>query len=211
MYDTILLPTDGRNTSNPAIEHGIELARKFGATLHVLYTIKMPYLEYVDDDEWNHSIKKSLRKDGIKATEDIANRAREYSLEVVTAIETGLPFQVISKYTTTHGIDLITLGTAGTSAKSRVIGSTAKKVVRLVEEPVLTVRTSETVPSTDYEKIILTTDGTPGSQRAIGECATLAEKYDASVQIVYVIDVEKVHFESYIDRMEETGHGSVRT
>jgi nucleotide-binding universal stress UspA family protein len=39
MYDDVLVPTDGSQGATAALEHGMEIASKWGATLHTLYVV----------------------------------------------------------------------------------------------------------------------------------------------------------------------------
>ena len=46
MYDNILVPTDGSDTSEVAIDHAIDLALKYGATVHALYVVDVDATSY---------------------------------------------------------------------------------------------------------------------------------------------------------------------
>lgn len=39
MYTDILIPTDGSQGAQAAIEHGLEIAQQYEATVHVLYVV----------------------------------------------------------------------------------------------------------------------------------------------------------------------------
>lgn len=40
MYETIVYPTDRSEPARAALEHALELARQFDATLHVVYVLR---------------------------------------------------------------------------------------------------------------------------------------------------------------------------
>jgi len=62
MYDRILLPTDGSDASNRAVEEAIGLAEATGAELHVLFVVEdIPYAPEMMDDEVEARIRKSAR------------------------------------------------------------------------------------------------------------------------------------------------------
>jgi nucleotide-binding universal stress UspA family protein len=64
--------------------------------------------------------------------------------DVETQVMRGVPYEEILKFSRDKGIDLIIMGTHGRSGLDRVIfGSTAEKVVRNAECPVLTVRSQK--------------------------------------------------------------------
>lgn len=43
MYENVLIPTDGSDGTKEAIEHGLELAETYGATVHALYVVEPIY------------------------------------------------------------------------------------------------------------------------------------------------------------------------
>jgi nucleotide-binding universal stress UspA family protein len=189
MYDSILIPTDGKDGTKPAITHGIQLAATYDATVHALYVVDLPYLSGSQAEQRVEPLETKLNVEGRDATEAICEQAREHGLDVTETVETGLPFLSIIDYADAHDIDLVTMGTHGAgSSRAQFMGSTAKKVVRLSKMPVLTVRAVETAPTTEYTNLLLATDGTQGSQRAISHCSELAAAYDATVHVISVVD-----------------------
>ncbi|MDQ2051248.1 universal stress protein [Natronolimnohabitans sp. A-GB9] len=146
MYDRILVPTDGSEPAAAAIEEGIELARQQDAELHALYVVEpIPLGRFSAGPkpasaEWEDVVDEQ-RSEGEEATADVAERAAEYDLEVVEAIEHGSPHAQILSYVDEADIDAVVMGTHGRSGADRlVLGSVTEKVVRKSEVPVLTVR-----------------------------------------------------------------------
>jgi len=146
MYNQILIPTDGSEPATAAIEEGIELARQNEATIHALYVVEpIPLGQFSAgpgpaSSEWGDVVEEQ-RNEGDAATADVADRASEYDLEVVQAIEHGKPHAQIIEYADEHDIDAVVMGTHGRSGADRlVLGSVTEKVVRKSEVPVLTVR-----------------------------------------------------------------------
>ncbi len=203
MYDAILIPTDGGNTTAPAIEHGLRVAEKTGATVHALYVIDVPHLSVANADEGLSGLVDLLEDEGREATAAVAEQADEYGVPVTEAMESGVPYREILDYADDHDIDLISMGTGNQGRlESYVVGSTARKVNRLSECPVLTVRASDETPTTEYENVLLPTDGTEGSERAIDECGAFAVEYDAFVHVLYVIDSRIARSGSLMELME---------
>ena len=141
MYDRILLPTDGSDASNRAVEEAIGLAEATGAELHVLFVVEdIPYAPEMMDDE----VEAQIRRIGEDALEEIRSRADEAGVEVVTDLEEGAPHTAILSYTDEADIDAIVMGTHGRSGLDRyLLGSVTERIVRTAEVPVLTVRMSE--------------------------------------------------------------------
>jgi nucleotide-binding universal stress UspA family protein len=141
----ILVPSDFSDCSDAAVRYGLELARKFGATLHLLHVVQdpatqpwaaegfaVPVLEAVD--QWQKDAK--ARLDALIPSED---RAR-----AVVSCSIAAPFPEILRYAADNDIDLIVMGTHGRGGVSHMLlGSIAEKVVRRAPCPVLTVRQPE--------------------------------------------------------------------
>jgi nucleotide-binding universal stress UspA family protein len=104
MYDSILVPTDGRENTERAIEQAITLADVHGATLHALYVINSasiaPGMDFDD-----------LEPAGETAVNYVAERAAEAGVEDVrTTVTHGLRHQAILDYAEKHDVDLVVMG-----------------------------------------------------------------------------------------------------
>jgi nucleotide-binding universal stress UspA family protein len=137
MYETILVPTDGSDQANAAIDHAGDIARKHGSTVHLLYVA-----------DTNRDSVTALGGEVVDALEQegerIIERAADHldaGLDAVEAVETGDPVKTILDYADLVGADLIVMGTHGRRGIDRyLLGSTTERVVRLSSVPVLTVR-----------------------------------------------------------------------
>jgi nucleotide-binding universal stress UspA family protein len=141
----ILVPSYFSECSDAAVRYGLELARKFGARLHLLHVIQdpatqpwaaegfaVPLLEAVD--QWQRDAKVRLGH---------AIPAEDRDNAVVTCAIAS-PCSEILRYAADNGIDLIVMGTHGRGGVSHMLlGSIAEKVVRRAPCPVLTVRQPE--------------------------------------------------------------------
>lgn len=139
MYDRILYPTDGSEGAEAALEHAIDHALQYDASLHVLYVIEetIPAMEAGAPD-----VLEALEERGEEVITDVRERALEAGVKSVQAsVAAGSPYRQIHTYTTEADIDLIVMGTHGRRGIDRyLLGSVAEKVVRTAECPVLTVR-----------------------------------------------------------------------
>jgi nucleotide-binding universal stress UspA family protein len=119
----ILFATDFSQPSRLAGRTAAEIARHFGARLHVLHVVPP-----VTDPAPGVS---ALRAAGTEL---------ETGLSVVTASATGRAASEIVRYARRNAVDLIVLGTHGRTGFSRaVLGSVAEAVTRRAGCPVLTV------------------------------------------------------------------------
>jgi nucleotide-binding universal stress UspA family protein len=141
MYDDILLPFDGSDEARKGADHGLELAATCGATVHALYVVDLPGAPrtvYIRDDE--DEMRQEYREYGEKVTGELCDRATEMGLDCETVIKSGSPAEEITDYAESEGIDAIVLGSAYRGKFRALLGSTAEKVVRTAEVPVVTVR-----------------------------------------------------------------------
>lgn len=138
MYDTILVPTDGSDPANRAVEHGIELAERFGATLHTLYVVDTnrygePALSSAE------VVLQELEADGNALVNDIVERANNVGIETVTRVCHGAPHEEIIRYAEEVDADLIVMGYQGHSHElAGHMGSVADRVTQSAGRPVLT-------------------------------------------------------------------------
>jgi nucleotide-binding universal stress UspA family protein len=141
MYDHVLIPTDGSDEAQKAIDHGVELATAFDATVHALYVIDLPNAPrtpHLFDDE--EEVRERYRQYGEEVTGEVADAAAAAGLECVTAITTGAPSEEIVDYADDEGVDLIVMGTGYRGRMRTLLGSTTEKVVRTANVPVTTLR-----------------------------------------------------------------------
>lgn len=140
MYDRILLPTDGSDANDRAVEQAIGLAGQTGADLHVLFVVEdIPYAPEMMDDE----VGVRLREIGQDALEEIRERADEAGVTIVAEIKEGAPHSAILAYSDEVDADVVVMGTQGRSGLDRyLLGSVTERIVRTSEVPVLTVRKS---------------------------------------------------------------------
>ncbi|MEF8880207.1 MAG: universal stress protein [Candidatus Nanohaloarchaea archaeon] len=138
MYNEILVPTDGSEGSEVALEHAIEIAQKFDARVHALYIIDIR--ARTTGDMWA-SLVGQFREIGENATESIADRIKDQGLDAVREVTEGIPHKGVNNYVDENDIDLVVMGTQGRTGLDRVlVGSTTEKVIRTSEVPVMTVR-----------------------------------------------------------------------
>ena len=140
MYDNILVPTDGSKTAENAVDQAVDIASKYGATVHALYVVDVDEVES-SPDRLRDEMEEALVERGDEALADVAASTDR---EVTTAVETGHPPSVITDYARNHDADVVALGTRGRHGENRfLIGSVAERVVRSCPIPVLTVRELE--------------------------------------------------------------------
>ncbi|AFZ71948.1 universal stress protein [Natronobacterium gregoryi] len=188
--DTVLVPTDGSQGAEATIDHAIDLARTYDAAVHALYVVD-PGTELADlDADQREDLSAPSERLGREATITITNQVEEHGLETARAVHEGIAHREILAYADEHDVDLIAMGTHGRTGRERArLGSTTERVISLGDVPVLSVRLSdEEVPSAGFDRIVVPTDGSDAAERAARRALELAQRYDAEVRVVYVVD-----------------------
>lgn len=138
----ILVPVDFSEHSEQALATAEELARKFGAELHVLHSYSCeppamaPYAPAIPPDY--------LRSVREAATEHLRSWCEQHAsgdLVLVQHLSLSPPGEAIADGARELDVDLIVMGTRGlTGLKHVLLGSVAERTVRTAECPVLTLK-----------------------------------------------------------------------
>jgi len=138
----ILVPTDLSTCSIAATVQARQLAAKFGAEIHVLFVLNessslvaepMAVMGLPDVIELREAMKESL--------EQWVSQHFGKSSTTVRVFRTGTDYVEIIRYADEEKIDLVVIGTHGSSGlEHALLGSVAERVVRRSPCPVLTVR-----------------------------------------------------------------------
>lgn len=139
MHDSILIPTDGSETSEPAIEYGLDLAEAFDAEVHVLYVVEKEatYILTVGLSDEEVERHKQWGEDQVA---EVVNQASERRLDASGVVKTGKVAQEIVEYAEDNDIGTIVMGQKGRgSTIDKYLGGTAQKVMRLTDIPVTSV------------------------------------------------------------------------
>lgn len=136
MYETILLPTGGDESTDAVLEHVRSIAETYDATVHVLSVAdtSRDSLTRIGDDVVDALVGES--EDAI----DRAASALADDVDVVEAVERGEPHPTILDYAERHDVDLVVMATRGRSGLERyLLGSTTERVLRQSDVPVMTI------------------------------------------------------------------------
>ena len=145
---SILVPTDFGEAADAALTYGRALARRFGATLHVLHVAQNIYVNAFGAENYaavaphlQQDLEEAARKELDELLIDSDKSGPPTKPVVLTS---SSPAFAIVDYATTNSVDLIVMGTHGRGALAHIMmGSVAERVVRLAPCPVLTVKHPE--------------------------------------------------------------------
>jgi nucleotide-binding universal stress UspA family protein len=135
----VLVATDFSASSDRALMYGRAIAKRFGASLHLLHVAENSFLRPVVQNPHAIMAAKTRTLNDRLTTDD------RLTLRACAVIEiSDAPAKAIVEYAKAEAIDLIVIGTHGRDAASQMLaGSVAERVVRLAPCPVLTVRHPE--------------------------------------------------------------------
>lgn len=135
MIERILIPTDGSEQAEKAIDYGLELAALADAEVHALYVVetRAKYIITVDlDDEQM----REYEEYGENTVREVVSRAEAAGVAGKGAVKKGKIANEIVEYAEDNTIDQIVMGRRGQGAIGRYLGTTAEKVVHMAEQPV---------------------------------------------------------------------------
>lgn len=139
MYRNLLVATDGSERADRAVAHGLDLAAKHDATVHVIHVVDTTHenepalssTEIVLDD---------LEDRGWEYVSEIERLGADQGVDVVTEICHGRPGPEILRYADEADVDVLVLGFTGDAhPKTENIGHVSEHVVRRAGRPVLLV------------------------------------------------------------------------
>ncbi|MBP9904903.1 MAG: universal stress protein [Rhodoferax sp.] len=144
MFKHILVPVDGSDTSEVAVDKATELARAFGSTVTVIYVIDpYPFTGVGTDFAYGQA-------EYLSAATAEANAAVHAAKEAFANAGVTVDTSVIEAHTAWRGIveagasleaDLIVMGSHGRNGLEKlVLGSVAQAVLSHTKLPVLVVR-----------------------------------------------------------------------
>lgn len=180
---SILLATDLSARCDRALDRAVNLAKAWGATLHVVHAIEEDLLDAYDSF--------SQRRRGADPT--IAARARveadlsgrDGSIPVEIHVETADPTALVLKIAEREGCGLIVTGVARDQSLGRyLLGSVVDHLVRHAPVPLLVVRGRA---NAGYGSVLVCSDFSPSSRHAIEAASRLFPEADLTLFHAYEI------------------------
>ena len=191
MYQRVLCPTDSSGFADRAAVHALSIARRFDATLDLVYVIDT---SLIDVRGLQPDFQDAMAEPGNRSMDAIEAVADDLGLRTGRTVMQGRPADGILKFVEDNESDLIVLGRRGaTGLEKLLLGSVSDAVVGRSSVPVITSTGEQTlsegaVKRCRYDRILLATDGSTGVTAATDNAIALADAYDADLHVIYVID-----------------------
>jgi nucleotide-binding universal stress UspA family protein len=132
----ILVGFDGSEGSEQALNRAMMLIEEYGELILLAVIPSRSDKIFVDED-----IYKELKQKAENMINEVINDVGQHEFTITGMIEEGDPAVIIIDVASKLNVDLIVLGSKGTSALGRyLLGSVANKVVQYAHKPVMVVR-----------------------------------------------------------------------
>lgn len=188
MYDTILVAVDGSEAASAAGETAISIARRTDASVSLLSVYEPPATivgtEAVEDPD-----RTDLDEQAERELTRLETHAVDAGVPVHVRVERGTPRTTITEHL--DDVDAVAMGTHGrTGLRRLLLGSVAEHVLRTSPVPVLTAHEDDGTEAID--EILVATDGSDCAERAADDGFALAQRYDATVHVLSVVDTRSL-------------------
>ncbi len=141
MFSAVVVGTDGSDTASEAVRRAIEMAKLFGARLHIVTAYKpKPVRAGAVPDEFRERLGPGAAADAV--LDDQCAQARAAGVEVLGHAGTGEPAQAIVEVAEREKADLIVVGNKGMAGVRRVLGSVPNSVAHRAPCSVMIVQTT---------------------------------------------------------------------
>ncbi len=147
-YQTVVVGTDGSETSFRAVDRAATLAHDAGATLVIACAYSPSHDKNLAHDQDVLGPEEAYQIVGSAPAEDTVGRARDRAVKagatkVETVVVQGKPGDTLPRLVKEHGADLLVVGNRGlNSIAGRILGSVPLDVARHTPVDVLIVHTT---------------------------------------------------------------------
>lgn len=184
----ILVPTDFSEQAENALKVAAQLAKKHDCEIHLLHILDLPLHQIDPVNTVNFSSEPEalfFMKLAKQKFDDLLNRDYLKGLSVVDSIDFTEIYTGISKQCEKHNIDLIIMGSNGTSGIEEIlIGSNTEKVVRNSETPVLVIKRPH--DEFNINNIVFASDFAEESIPAVQKTLDFAKLWNAKIHLLLV-------------------------
>ncbi len=201
----LLIPIDFSETSEVALDFGLQLATTYGYEVMLHHALGM----VKDDERYYRDSEDRLQQDVYdeKLTEKIEAKMEKLllkrdtkNLSITKHLTKGALLDDLKDLVKTHGVDVVVMGTRGaTGLKELFVGSNTEKIVRYMHCPVIAVHGQARVAS--IKRILVPVDLDNLTPSFLMEIAHLQRMFQAEVEFTWV--QTPVHAESLDLLVEE--------
>jgi nucleotide-binding universal stress UspA family protein len=196
----ILWASDGSKESEEALRYVALFASTYGSRiigLNVIQPVDLIGLKVPPEVRKElFSIQTVLEKREYERMNRSLEQLKPKGIKWDIRVETGVPHEEILRVASEEKVDLIAMGKRGLGLIDRVlIGSTALKVLRNSEWPVLAVKDGDGKDPVEIHRILVPIDISEELDSALNYAMDLAERINAAIAVVYILRLEAYAYE----------------
>lgn len=189
---SILVPTDFSKQATYALDLAADVARRSGAKVQLLNVVEAPHGssfnamgEVTTPNATDNIYFVQLIEAAKKKFDEMAAEGKYSDIKLEGLVEVGHPFEHISRTIVEHKVDLVVMGTTGSSGLEEIfVGSNTEKVVRRAECPVLTVKAA--VSGESVKNIAFATNFRDDQEKLFRQLSKLQELFSATIHMVSI-------------------------
>jgi nucleotide-binding universal stress UspA family protein len=189
MFDRILVPLDGSELAELALQPALQLARASEGRIILLRCIipvymAMPVVAYEYEWAWPEYAREQIREDMRDYLHTIQKKIEHPDIDVETLMAEGDAASMIVDSAETIHADLIVMSTHGHSGMKRwMLGSVAERVLHSAACPVLMMRSDKPI-----SRMLIPLDGSPLAERALEPALSAAAALQAHISLLRVVE-----------------------
>ncbi|ELR68543.1 UspA [Fulvivirga imtechensis AK7] len=188
----ILVPTDFSDQASYALEVAYHIAKRAQSQLillHVVEDTNVASMHYTGEIDMPHMEDRlfmmKLIEKGKKDLADLSSNSQYADIIVEQQLRIGSPYHNIRDIIQEHDVDLVVMGTKGSSGLEEfLIGSNAEKVVRHAKCPVLTIH--KKAESFDFKDIVYATALEDEEEQCVNIVKSFQSLYGSTLHLLRV-------------------------
>ena len=181
----ILVPVDFSEYSEYALEVAANFARQSGGQILVLHMLGLTESYLTKDESQEVAEAHYYMKLAKKRFDQFLNKPYLEGIKIVEMVQNYKIFSEINKVAEENAIDLIVMGSHGSSGIGELfVGSNTEKVVRTSGVPVLVVKVRR--PEFMPKKLVFATDFNLEASKAYSRIRNIVEDWGTEIHLVHV-------------------------
>lgn len=183
----ILAPTDFSECSQIATKVAGFVAQKANAELHLLHLLhssEFLHIPRLGTDENSEALQRAKAK-ALEKLETVAAEMEQTNVTTKSFVGLDATVQEITKHVKQHEIDLIVMGSHGSSGfQEAFLGSNTQKVLRKTKTPVLVLKALP--EKMDFQNIVFASTFREDVHDAFSKILNFAKIFGAKIHLLYV-------------------------
>lgn len=205
MKDTIIHPTDFSKCADNALDYAISIAKALNLKINLVHSLDFSNI-HISDQNAQMMLKESedIEVKAEKRMRKLAAKVKSHQLEYKAEIFNGRVSSWLPDYVKEINPRFVVMGTTGASnVVNKIMGSNTFSIIKEINSPLLAVPLNAKLNK--FNKFVFSTDYRDTDIPAIVSVIDIAKYYDASVDIVHILNKEtlkKANSEKLLDNLK---------